>query len=206
MMLLSVAFNNSQRGRHGPDSQSDRGIDGRDENRIRERDRYNESDKNTDIQRGRDSDREYTLTQRPRKPFNHVTAATGERHVEADSDQTDRQTETKTETRRRAGRQKVVMRATEPATDNSADSERAIDKGRDYDRDRQYTPTTWTSKQYNIELNKQIMRISDTRELFDFIATHSEELNHVKVATSFRKILQVSRGGGESSVQHALDK
>ena len=66
-------FNNSQKGRHGPGSQSDRVKGDRDEDRDRERDRYKESDRNRDIHLDGDSDREYTLTQRPSKPFNHVT-------------------------------------------------------------------------------------------------------------------------------------
>ena len=66
-------FSNSQRGRDGPGSQSDRGKGGRDEDRGRERDRYNEGDRNRDRQSGRDSDREYTLTQWPSKPFNHIS-------------------------------------------------------------------------------------------------------------------------------------
>ena len=60
------------------------------------------------------------------------------------------------------------------------------------------------SKTCNSELNKQVMIISDTRELRAFILTHAAELNHVNVATSFRKILEVSRAGPEGSVQHAL--
>jgi len=35
--------------------------------------RYNESDRNRGRQHGRDSDREYTITQYPSKPFHHVT-------------------------------------------------------------------------------------------------------------------------------------
>ena len=34
------------------------------------------------------------------------------------------------------------------------------------------------------------MRISDTRELCDFVLTHAEEFNHVDVATTFRQILK----------------
>ena len=50
------------------------------------------------------------------------------------------------------------------------------------------------------------MRISDTRELCDFMSTHSAELNHVNVVTSFRKILKFhGEVGGERFVQHALD-
>ena len=44
-----------------------------------------------------------------------------------------------------------------------------------------------------MELNKQIMRICDTRDLCDFVSTHSAEFNHVNVDTSFRKILQFSQ-------------
>jgi hypothetical protein len=34
------------------------------------------------------------------------------------------------------------------------------------------------------------MRISDTRELCDFVSTHAAEFNHVNVATAFRQILK----------------
>ena len=77
------------------------------------------------------------------------------------------------------------------------DRENDIDRERCCDRDKQYTLTQRPSKQYNIELNKQIMRTIDTRELCDFISTNSAELSHVNVATSFCTLLQVSRGGGD---------
>ncbi len=60
-----------------------------------------------------------TLTQRPSKPFNHVTElnkqilnSSDTPRAEAEMDHTDRQTEAKTETRRGAGREKDIMRET----------------------------------------------------------------------------------------------
>ncbi len=52
-----------------------------------------------------------------------------------------------------------------------SDRDRDRDPDHDSDRDRQYTITQQPSKPFNIELNKQIMRmrICDTRELFDFV-------------------------------------
>ena len=70
----------------------------------------------------------------------------------------------------------------------SRDSDRNRDRDRGSDRDRQYTMQR-PSKQFNIELNKQVMRISDTRELCDFVLTHAAEFNHVNVATAFRQVL-----------------
>ena len=78
--------------------QSDRGKDGRDEDRGRERDRYNEGDRNRDRQSGRQSDREYTLTQRPNKPFNHISEP-GERQIQRGRN-TDNVAETATESTR----------------------------------------------------------------------------------------------------------
>jgi hypothetical protein len=72
----------------------------------------------------------------------------------------------------------------------SRDSDRNRDRDRDSDRDRRYTLTQRSSKQFNIELNKQVMRIHDTRELCDFVSTHAAEFNHVNVATAFRQVLK----------------
>jgi hypothetical protein len=41
------------------------------------------------------------------------------------------------------------------------------------------------SNQFNIELNKQVMRISDTRELCDFVSEHAAAFNHVKCGHIF---------------------
>ncbi len=57
-----------------------------------------------------------------------------------------------------------------------SDNGRDRDRDRVNDRDRQYTLTQWSRKQFNIELNKQVMRISDTRELCDFVSTHLQSL------------------------------
>ena len=53
------------------------------------------------------------------------------------------------------------------------DRERDTDRERVCDRDRKYILTHRPSNQYNIELNKQIMGNLDTKELCDFISTHS---------------------------------
>jgi hypothetical protein len=68
-------------------------------------------------------------------------------------------------------------------------SDRDRDRNRGSDRDRQYTLTQRPNKQFNVELNKQVMRIHDTRELCDFVSTHAAEFNHVN-ATAFRQILK----------------
>jgi hypothetical protein len=48
----------------------------------------------------------------------------------------------------------------------------------DLDKDRQYVQKQQSNKKFSIELNKQIMRISDTRELCSLISTSAAELNH----------------------------
>ena len=53
-------------------------------------------------------------------------------------------------------------------------------------------------------MNKQIMRISDTRELCDFISTHAAEFNHVNVATAFRQVLKKPRGIPPKALAQAL--
>ncbi len=53
------------------------------------------------------------------------------------------------------------------------------------------------SKQFNIELNQEIMRITDTKELCDFICKHAAEFNHVNVATAFRKYATMGTTPGE---------
>ncbi len=45
-------------------------------------------------------------------------------------------------------------------------------------KDRQYALTQRPSKQFNIELNKRPLRISDTRELCVFVLTHAAEFDH----------------------------
>ncbi len=50
------------------------------------------------------------------------------------------------------------------------------------------------SELFNIDLNKQVMRISDTRDLCDFVSTHAAEFNHVNVVTAFLLVLKKKRG------------
>ena len=59
------------------------------------------------------------------------------------------------------------------------------------------------SKKFNIELNKQLMRISDTRELCHFVSTHAAEFNHVNVATAVRQVLK-KRGIPPNALAQAL--
>ncbi len=67
-----------------------------------------------------------------------------------------------------------------------------------------YTLTQRPSKQFNIKLNKQVMRISDTRELCDFVSTHVAKCNHVNVATAFRQVLKKQRGIPPKSLVQTL--
>ena len=193
-------FSNSQRGRDGAGSQSDRGKGCRGEDRGRERDRHSDSDRNRDSQRGRVSDREYTLTQQPSKPFNHVTELNKHSWNSSDTralctgrDGPDRQTDRGKDRDEERGRERGRCNEKERTRDRELgrDRERDRDRDRGSDRDRQYTLKQRPSKQFNIELNKQIMRISDTRELCDFVFTHAAEFNHVNVATAFRQILKM---------------
>ena len=76
-------------------------------------------------------------------------------------------------------------------TDRQTDEKDAnVDRDRYRERDRGYTQMRRPTKQE--ELNKRILRFGDARELCDLISTHVAELNHVNVATSFRKLLQFS--------------
>ena len=61
-------------------------------------------------------------------------------------------------------------------------------------------------KHFNIQLNQQIMRVSDTRELCHIISKYAAQFDNVNVATSFRKVLQVPRDGVLSGImQQALE-
>jgi hypothetical protein len=150
------------------------------------------------------------------KPYHHITQLNEKILNSSDTralcrgrDGHDRQTDRDRDRDRdeQGGRERERYYERERTRDRELDRdrERDIDPERGCERDRQYTLTQRPSKQYSIELNKEMMRISDTRELCDFMSTHSAEFNHVNVSTSFRKILQVSRGEGDKSVQHALD-
>jgi hypothetical protein len=90
---------------------------------------------------------------------------------------TDKRKDTDQETSRERVRynEKQRTRDRELGRDRERDSERE----RGFDRDKQYTLAQRTSKQFNIELKKQVMRISDKRELCDFVLTHAAEFNHV---------------------------
>jgi len=82
------------------------------------------------------------------------------------------------------------------------DIDRDRGKERDSERDRGHTQTQKPSKEYNIriqktskqciEMNKQIMKINDTRELCDLISTYDAEpeFNDVNVDTAFHEVLK----------------
>jgi hypothetical protein len=150
-----------------------------DEERGRERDRYNERDGNRgrdadsarDRDRDRDSDRERDGPDRRKY--------SGEDRGRDSGDRKDRNNE--------RDRNKDFQR--------SRDRDGDRDRERGDDRDRQNTLTQRPNKQFNIELNKQVMSISDTTELCDFISTHAAEFNHVNVATAFRQVLKISPRG-----------
>jgi hypothetical protein len=118
---------------------------------------------------------------------------------EVEADQVDRQAEWKTDTRRGAGR--VRYNDEERARDKELGRDRERDRDRDLGNDSErHRP----SKHFNIELNKQVMRISDARELCDFVLTCAGEFNHVNVATAFRQILKKPKGIPPKSLARAL--
>jgi phosphatidate phosphatase PAH1 len=180
------------------------GKSGGDEERGRERDRYNERDRSrgwqcdTESARDRDWDRSSDS-----KLFNHVNELNKQILNKSDTrelfrgrDGPDRQKDRgkdSGEERRRDSRDRNDRnneRDSNKGFRRSRDSDRDRGRDRGSDRERQYTKTQRPSKQFNIELNKQVMRISDTRELCDFVSTHAAEFNHVNVATAFRQVLK----------------
>ena len=127
------------------------------------------------------------------------------------------QTDKDEERGRERERFKARQRSRERELDR--DRERDGDRERACDRDSQCTLLTQRpSKQQNIELNKKIMRISDTRELCDFISTHGYRYEPVKHVQCKKQQITVSKwplpfakcfiftGRGERSVHHALDR
>ena len=52
--------------------------------------------------------------------------------------------------------------------------------------------------------NEQILGISHARELCELISTHVAELNHVNIATSFRKLLQFSSEELQGNVEECV--
>jgi hypothetical protein len=87
----------------------------------------------------------------------------------------DRQTDRGKDRDEERGQERVTYNERERTRDRELgrDRERDRDRARGSDRGRQYTLTQRPSKHFNIELNKQLMRISDTRELCDFVSTHA---------------------------------
>ena len=136
---------------------------GRDEERGREKDRYTERDRNRNWQcdadsardrdRDRDSDRdrEYTQTWRPNKPFNHATEL---------NNQILNNSYTIEHFSGRDGADRQKDRGKDRGEDRGRDGRDRND--RNNSKDRQYTLTERPSKQFDIELNKQVMRM--TRE------------------------------------------
>jgi hypothetical protein len=107
-------------------------------------------------------------------------------------DGTDRQTDRGKDRDEERGRERGRYHEKERTRDRELGRDRERDRDRDRGsyRDRQYTLTQQPSKHFNIELNKEVMRISDTKELRDFVSTHAAEFNHVNVATAFRQVLK----------------
>ena len=63
-----------------------------------------------------------------------------------------------------------------------------------------------SSRSYNMELNKQIVRSGATRELCTLIEERVAEFNHINISTAFRKLLQASRAGmPRGVVEHSLE-
>ncbi len=127
------------------------------------------------------------------KPYHHITQLNEKILNSSDTralcrgrDGHDRQTDRDRDRDRdeQGGRERERYYERERTRDRELDRdrERDIDPERGCERDRQYTLTQRPSKQYSIELNKEMMRISDTRELCDFMSTHSAEFNHVNVS------------------------
>ncbi len=189
--------------------------DGGDEERGRERDRYNErygnrdgqcdadSARDRDRDRGNHRERENTQTWRPSKLFNHVNELNKQilnnsdtRELFRSRDGPDRQKAKGKYRGEDRGRDRNDRNDRNNERDGNKhfqrrrDSERDGDRDRVSDRDRQYTLSQRPSKQFKIELNKQLMRITDMRELCDFVSTHAAAFNHVNVATAFRQVLK----------------
>jgi hypothetical protein len=186
--------------------------------RRHERDRYNEGDRSrgwqcdTDSARDRDRDRGSD-----NKLFNHVNELNKQILNKSDTrelfrgrDGPDRQKDRGKCSGEDRGSDSRDRNDRNNDKDRNKDSQRSGDRPRDNDRahssdrDRQYTLTRRPSKPFNIGLNKQLMRISDTRELCDFVSTHVSEFNHVNVATAFRQVLQKPTGMHPQSLTQAL--
>jgi hypothetical protein len=85
-------------------------------------------------------------------------------------------------------RQRERSRYRNRATGYGSDRNRHTDSRRESKDSR-------TSVKFNIELNKNLMRISDKEELCSYISKHAAEFNHVNVATAFRQVLNKPRWG-----------
>ena len=142
------------------------------EERVRERDRYTERDRDRDRDLGSDRDREYTQSWRSSKQFNNVNDLNKQK-ILSNSD-------TGELFRGRHGPDRQKDRGNVKGEDRGRDSRDTNDRHNDRDRkrrchrsrdsdidrvrdpcsvrDSQYTLTQRPSKQFNIELNKQVMR------------------------------------------------
>jgi hypothetical protein len=179
------------------------------EDRGRERDKCTDNERNRDRQRGRDSDNEYTLTQLPRKQSElnkQILNSCDTRALFKGRHGPDRQTDRSKNSDDERGRERVRYNERERTRDRELGRDRKRDGDREHssDRDGKCTLTQRPSKGFNIELNKQIMRISDTRELCDFVLTHAADFNHVNEATAFRQILKNQRVVPPKSLAQAL--
>ena len=99
--------------------------------------------------------------------------------------------------------QKNRIRDRERSRDKNRETEHCSDRTRlrENRRERQHKTTP---RQFNIDMNKELMRISDTRELCDFVSTHAAEFNHVNVSTAFRQVLKTPRGTPPRALAQAL--
>jgi hypothetical protein len=131
---------------------------------------------------------------RPSKKFNHGTELN--KHILNSSDTGELSTgrggparlrgKDGDEDSNREGRDRVNERHTNSGLPCSRDNDRDRGRERGSERDREHTQTQMPSKEYNIhvqkpskqciEMNKHIMRISDARELCDFISTHADHV------------------------------
>jgi len=188
------------------------------EERYRNKDFQRSSDRDIDAgrDRARDTDRQDTETQWPKKqciemnkpllwepPKRSTAVNTGYNHQYAAAGHASQQAPDSTghAQMRDLHRDGTSGHHNDRACKSGGDQERGRERDRynEIVRSREQRP----SKQFNIDLNKQLMRISDTRELYDFVSTHAAEFNHVNVATAFRQVLEKPRGINPKSLAQA---
>jgi hypothetical protein len=144
------------------------------------------TDRNRD--RSRDGDKNYKQTRWPSKHLNHATELNKQILKSSDTIELwrgrvgpDRQIDSGKDRNKGTGRESDRYKKKDGSGDNHCGRDRDDDRSRERgsDKDRQYAITQRPSKQFNIELNKQIIKISETRKLCDFISAHAAEFYHV---------------------------